>query len=80
MRNLVEPPPSLHCEHCKGELQLKCIVPDDPTLDLDVEVFVCAKCGHEQTYSVNHNHYAAHTGRKVPPDKVGQPNGRRSGH
>ena len=35
MRKLVEPPPSLHCEHCRGELQLKCIVPDDPTLDLE---------------------------------------------
>jgi hypothetical protein len=76
MRKLVEPPPSLHCEHCRGELQLKCIVPDDPTLDLDVEIFVCAKCGHEQMYSVSHNRYAAHAGSKVPPDKVGSPSGR----
>jgi hypothetical protein len=27
MRDLVQPPPSLHCDHCNGELRLKLIEP-----------------------------------------------------
>ena len=66
MRNLVRPPPSLHCEHCDGELRLKLSEPSDPVLDLDTEIFVCAKCGHEHLYVVGHNHYAAHTASNKP--------------
>jgi len=59
MRNLVQPPPSVHCELCGGELRLKLIeASNDPLLDSDVEIFVCAKCGHEQSFVVGHNHYA----------------------
>ncbi len=47
MRNLVQPPPSMHCELCDGELRFKRIEPDDPAFDMEVEIFVCAKCGHE---------------------------------
>ena len=32
MRNLVEPLPSMHCEHCKGELLFKRIEVDDTVL------------------------------------------------
>ena len=71
MRNLVQPPPSSHCVLCHGELRLKLIEPDGPALELDVETLVCAKCGHEQTYRVSHNHYSAHTASKKAPDKVG---------
>jgi hypothetical protein len=46
MGNLVQPPPSLHCDHCNGELRLKLIEPANPVLELDAEIFVCAKCGH----------------------------------
>lgn len=56
MRTLVEPPPSSHCNVCGGELRLKQIEPANRTLDLDTEIFVCAKCGHEQTCTVSHNH------------------------
>jgi hypothetical protein len=70
MRNLVQPPPSLHCELCNGELRLKLIKPDDPVLDTEVEIFVCAECGHEQSHSVAHDPYAAHTASSMPPGKV----------
>ena len=52
MRTLVEPPPSSHCGLCGGELLLKLIESADPTFDLDNEIFVCVKCGHEQGYTV----------------------------
>ena len=71
MRNLVQPPPSSHCDLCHGELRLKLIESDGPALELDVEILVCAKCGHEQTYRISHNHYATHTASKKVPDKVG---------
>ena len=58
MRNLVQPPPSLHCDLCNGELRLKLIETTDKVLDLDAEMFVCAKCGHEQSYVVCHDHYS----------------------
>ena len=58
MRNLVQPPPSLHCDHCNGELRLKLIEPANPALALDAEVFVCPKCGHQQSHVVPHDHYS----------------------
>ena len=53
MRTLVDPPPSSHCGLCGGELLLKQIESANRTLDLDNEIFVCAKCGREQSYTVN---------------------------
>jgi hypothetical protein len=53
MRTLVEPPPSSRCGLCGGELLLKQIESTNRTLDLDNEIFVCAKCGREQSYIVN---------------------------
>ena len=75
MRNLVEPLPSTHCEHCNGELLFKRIETDDPALDIEVQIFVCAECGHEQSHTVTHDPYAAHTAGSMPPDKVGQQGG-----
>ena len=46
MRNLVQPPPFMHCKRCNGELRFKRIEPDDPLFDTEVEIFVCSKCGH----------------------------------
>jgi uncharacterized protein with PIN domain len=60
MRTLVEPPPSSRCKLCGGELRLKRIESADRPLDLDKEILVCVKCGHEQAYTVSHNHYARH--------------------
>jgi hypothetical protein len=54
MRNLVEPPPSTHCERCKGELLFKRIEPDDPAFDIEVQLFVCAKCGREHSRRLIH--------------------------
>jgi uncharacterized protein with PIN domain len=61
MRTLVEPPPSTRCDLCGGELRLKQIESANVTLDLDNEIFVCAKCGREQSYTVNHNHSVRHS-------------------
>jgi len=72
MRNLVQPPPSLHCDLCHGKLRLKQIEPAGPlSLELDVEIFVCANCGHEQSHGVRHNPYSAHTASNRPPANVG---------
>jgi uncharacterized protein with PIN domain len=60
MRTLVEPPHSSRCELCGGELRLKQIESANRTLDLDNEIFVCVKCGHEQSKTVSHNHTARH--------------------
>ncbi len=60
MRTLVEPPPSLHCEVCGGELRLKQIETANRTLDLDNEILVCIDCGHEQACTVSHNHTGHH--------------------
>jgi hypothetical protein len=60
MRTLVEPPPSSHCDICGGELRLKQIESANRALDLDNEIFVCAKCGREQSCTVSHNHNLRH--------------------
>ena len=60
MRTLVEPPPSSHCDLCGGELRLKLIESANSDLDLENEILVCIKCGHEQSYAVSHNHKARH--------------------
>ena len=59
MRPLVEPPPSSHCQLCGGELRLKLIEFAESALDLDREIFVCVKCGREQSCNVSHNPYRA---------------------
>jgi DNA-directed RNA polymerase subunit RPC12/RpoP len=61
MRNLVEPLPSTHCERCGGELLFKKIETDDPALDLEVQIFVCARCGREHSRRLIHEPYTAHT-------------------
>jgi hypothetical protein len=63
MRTLVEPPPTAHCTHCGGELQLKTIEVANRTLDLENQILVCVKCGREHACTVNHNVGQA---RKVP--------------
>jgi hypothetical protein len=68
VRNLVQPPPSAHCSRCGGDLRLKLIEPANPVINLDIEIFVCAKCGREQSYAVGHDPYTAQTARNVPPE------------
>jgi hypothetical protein len=68
MRNLVQPPPSAHCSRCGGDLRLKLIEPANPIIDLDVQIFVCAKCGREQSYAVSHDPYAAQTASNMRPE------------
>jgi hypothetical protein len=75
MRNLVEPPPSLHCEFCHGELRFKRIEPDDPVFDMEVEIFVCVECGRVHPRRKIHDPYAAHTARSMPRGNVDQPGG-----
>ena len=73
MRSLVQPLPSTHCEHCNGELLFERIETDDPALDIEVQIFVCAKCGREHSRKLIHERYTAHTARgaewKVGPAK-----------
>ena len=59
MRTLTQPPPTLRCDHCGGELRFKLAGPADP-FEMENEIFVCANCGHEQSYKVVHNHYSPH--------------------
>ena len=66
MRRLVEPPPSLRCALCGGELLLRTIKPDDPTFDIEIQEFVCAKCGQEHSRKVIHDPYTAHTAEGMP--------------
>jgi len=61
MRTLIQPPPSLCCDLCGGELRLKLIESADATFDLENEIFVCANCGHKQPYTVAHDRYAPHS-------------------
>ena len=61
MRTLTQPPPSLHCKLCGGELRLKLVKPTDPQFDLEIEIFVCANCGHEQSLTVMHDPYVSHS-------------------
>jgi rRNA maturation endonuclease Nob1 len=57
MRTLTQPPPSLHCELCGGELRLKLIDLADRQFDLEKQVWACAKCGHEQSYTAARDRY-----------------------
>ena len=64
MRNLIEPPPSTHCDRCGGELRLKLVETANRAMDLESEIFVCARCGREMSLIVHHDKYAAHTNSK----------------
>jgi DNA-directed RNA polymerase subunit RPC12/RpoP len=73
MRNLVQPPPSMHCERCGGALLFKGMEPEAPALDIELQIFVCAKCGREHSRELIRERYAAYTARgaggKVGPAK-----------
>ena len=60
MRKLVNPPPWSRCGLCRGEMRLKLIVPADHARDLENEIFVCADCGHERTFTAMHDPYTPH--------------------
>jgi len=75
MRNLVEPPPSLHCERCHGELRFKRIEPDDRVFDIVVEIFVCVECGRVHSRRMNRDPYAAHAPSGIPRGKVNESGG-----
>jgi hypothetical protein len=64
MRRLVEPSPSMKCKLCGGELLLKSFEPDAPVVEIDVAIYRCAKCGHEQARQVTHDPYASHAKRR----------------
>ena len=60
MRTIVDPPPSSRCDQCGGELRLKQIESANRELDLEDEIIVCVKCGHELSCTVSHNHTVRH--------------------
>jgi len=67
MRNLVEPLPSTRCEHCDGVLLFERLERDDPAFDIEVQIFVCAKCGREHSRKLIHEPYTAHTATDAEP-------------
>ena len=67
MRNIVQPLPSMHCQHCNGELLFKRVQPDHPAFEIEVQIFVCAKCGREGSRRLIHDRYSAHTARSAEP-------------
>ena len=71
MRALVDPPPSLRCDLCTGELRLKKIEQDTSPLESDITTFVCAKCGRVKLYRVGRARYSASRASKKPPDNDG---------
>ena len=75
MRNLVEPPSSMHCKLCDGELRFKRIERDDPVFEMEVEIFVCSKCGRVHSRRMIYDPYTAHAARSMPPSMLGQPGG-----
>ena len=60
MRTLVQPLPASRCVLCGGELRLKLIEPADREFEPDYQIYVCVRCGHEQSYAVAHDHYVPH--------------------
>jgi len=49
-----------HCDLCGGELLLKLVESANRALDLENEILVCADCGREISFIVNHDKYAGH--------------------
>jgi uncharacterized protein with PIN domain len=72
MRNFVQPPPSMHCELCDGVLRFKLTKAGDPTVNMEVQTFVCTNCGHEYPRTVMHDRYAAHTASNTPTAEAGR--------
>ena len=70
MRTLVDPPPSLRCDVCNGELRLKKIQQDTSPLKSDITTFVCAKCGREKSYRVSSDPRSAPVASKKPSGNV----------
>ena len=59
MRTLVDPPLSLRCGVCNGELRLKKIQQDTSPLKSDITTFVCAKCGRDKSYRASGDPHSA---------------------
>jgi hypothetical protein len=76
MRTLVDPPPSVNCALCKGELLVRHIEPNSAVPDMEIQNFVCAICGCEYSRMVKHDRYAAHAAKNMPPAELGQPDTR----
>jgi hypothetical protein len=60
MRSLVEPLPSMHCGLCDDELLLGRIEAASPESDRDVAIYLCEKCGHEQSRLMPNEPYTTH--------------------
>jgi hypothetical protein len=79
MRNLVEPPSSMYCKVCEGELRFKRIDPVNSFFDIEVAIFVCVRCGREHSHRMIHDPYIARAARRMPPSMLRQPGGSGSG-
>jgi hypothetical protein len=65
MRRLVEPIPSLRCEHCRGELLFQGVGQGNPAFAMDIAIYHCAACGRETSRQVIHDHYTPHAAYSV---------------
>ena len=61
MRTLVQPPPSIHCDRCGGDLRLKLVKPSLRTDGFENETLVCETCSREQSCIVEHDKYSGPT-------------------
>ncbi len=71
MRKLVAPLLSTHCKLCGGELVLKRVESVNQPLEIDAQIYLCVKCGHEHSLTVTHDPYTAHVphGSPTEPDE-----------
>lgn len=55
----------MKCELCDGALLLNHVEPDATTFEIEVAMYVCAKCGHGQSRRAPHDPYTARVARGV---------------
>ena len=65
MRDTVQPPPISRCNLCGGQLVLKCTDIAHSILGLRSNVFVCATCGTEQSFTEHRDVGASRFNRRV---------------
>jgi hypothetical protein len=66
MRAHVDPPPSLRCDLCNGELRLKKIEQHTSPLESDATTFLCAKSGREKLYRASRDPHSAPRAEAAP--------------
>jgi len=55
MRKTVEPPPTIRCDRCGGQLTLKRVETAHSIFGANSNVFVCSNCGTERAFVVRND-------------------------